>query len=122
MLKKFFNRKGGNTPSAPAGKSAAKSTSRPASKSTASPQSKGSQSKGPQSKSDNGAGKKRNNNSNAHGGKRQSHQKTAQAVPETPWSLADFQVEPAEGKTRFHDLQLPDSVMRGIHDQGFQYC
>ena len=41
---------------------------------------------------------------------------------ETPWSLSDFNVEPQEGKTRFHDLQLPDSVMRGIHESGFQYC
>ena len=41
---------------------------------------------------------------------------------ETPWSLSDFNVEPQEGKARFHDLQLPDSVMRGIHESGFQYC
>lgn len=41
---------------------------------------------------------------------------------ETPWSLSDFNVEPQEGKTRFHDLQLPDSVMCGIHESGFQYC
>jgi len=27
-----------------------------------------------------------------------------------------------EGKVRFHDLDLPDSVMRGIHELGFQYC
>ena len=121
MLKKFFNRKGDKTGSAPATKSATK----PAAQSTASKQSKSSQ-----TKSEKGAGKKRNNtsNSNAHGGKRQSHQKQtsgrsqAPKVQETPWSLTDFQVEPAEGKTRFHDLQLPDSVMRGIHDQGFQYC
>ena len=70
----------------------------------------------------NGAKKTKGGNRNAHGGKRQSHQKAAATAPETPWSLADFQVAPEEGKTRFHDLQLPDSVMRGIHEQGFQYC
>ncbi|MBE0483055.1 MAG: ATP-dependent RNA helicase RhlB [Bacterioplanes sp.] len=39
-----------------------------------------------------------------------------------PWSLAEFDVPVVEGKTRFHDLGLPDSVMRGIHKLGFQYC
>ncbi|MEH6565687.1 MAG: ATP-dependent RNA helicase RhlB [Halopseudomonas sp.] len=43
-------------------------------------------------------------------------------APVKPWGLADFQVEPSEGKTRFHDFPLPDSVMRAIHDQGFSYC
>lgn len=40
----------------------------------------------------------------------------------TPWSLDDFVVAPEAGKVRFHDLGLPDIVMRGIHEQGFQYC
>ena len=39
-----------------------------------------------------------------------------------PWSISDFAVEPAEGKTRFHDFPLPDSLMRAIQDQGFTYC
>jgi len=41
---------------------------------------------------------------------------------EENWSLADFKVEPQPDKTRFHDLGLPDSVMRGIHKLGFTYC
>ena len=49
-------------------------------------------------------------------------QKPTEAAPVTPWSIADFQVEPAEGKTRFHDFPLPDSVMRAIQEQGFSYC
>lgn len=44
------------------------------------------------------------------------------AAPVKPWSINDFQVPPAEGKTRFHDFPLPDSLMRGIQDQGFSYC
>ncbi len=40
----------------------------------------------------------------------------------TSWSLADFAVEPKEGATRFHDLDLRDELMRGIADLGFQYC
>ena len=38
------------------------------------------------------------------------------------WDLDQFQVPPAEGKTRFHDLDLPLEVMHAIHDLGFQYC
>ncbi|GAB2878735.1 ATP-dependent RNA helicase RhlB [Microbulbifer echini] len=40
----------------------------------------------------------------------------------TPWALEDFQVPVEEGKVRFHDLDLPEELMRGIHDLGFQYC
>jgi ATP-dependent RNA helicase RhlB len=39
-----------------------------------------------------------------------------------PWSIDEFQVEPEEGKTRFHDLGLHDTIMHGIADQGFEYC
>jgi len=38
------------------------------------------------------------------------------------WSLDAFQVAPREGSARFHDFELPLSVMHGIADQGFQYC
>ena len=69
-------------------------------------------------------------NAKSHGSKRNAggdkataqNKKPKKEVIETPWSLSDFKVEPQEGKTRFHDLQLPDSVMRGIHESGFQYC
>lgn len=43
-------------------------------------------------------------------------------VVETPWSVSDFKVEAVEGKTRFHDLGLPESVLRGIQALGFEYC
>lgn len=42
--------------------------------------------------------------------------------PVKPWKLEEFVVEPVEGKTRFHDMQLPDSLMQGIQESGFQYC
>jgi len=38
------------------------------------------------------------------------------------WSLERFQVQPVEGRSRFHDFDLPLSLMRGICEQGFQYC
>ncbi|MEN9465892.1 MAG: hypothetical protein RL217_2073 [Pseudomonadota bacterium] len=49
------------------------------------------------------------------------HQPTSKAA-EAAWSLAEFQVDAVPGKTRFHDFGLPDSVMRGIHQLGFQYA
>ena len=38
------------------------------------------------------------------------------------WSLDNFQVPEVEGKTRFHDLDLDPSIMRGIAEVGFEYC
>ena len=38
------------------------------------------------------------------------------------WELSSFKVPEVEGKTRFHDLDLPDSVMHAIHDLEYQYC
>ncbi|WP_263262771.1 ATP-dependent RNA helicase RhlB [Pseudomonas entomophila] len=38
------------------------------------------------------------------------------------WKPEDFQVEPQEGKTRFHDFPLRPEVMHAIHDLGFPYC
>ncbi|MCK5836613.1 MAG: DEAD/DEAH box helicase [Desulfobacula sp.] len=38
------------------------------------------------------------------------------------WSINDFPVEPREGETRFHDLDLPLSIMHAIADLKFNYC
>lgn len=38
------------------------------------------------------------------------------------WEITEFNVDPKEGETRFHDLGLPDSLMHGICELGFQYC
>lgn len=43
-------------------------------------------------------------------------------VMEERWSPRQFKVPPAEGKTRFHDFDLPDPLMHAISDLGFQYC
>ena len=43
--------------------------------------------------------------------------------PKKPaWTLEKFQVEPEEGKTRFHDLNLPISLMHAICDLKFTHC
>ncbi|NMY17064.1 ATP-dependent RNA helicase RhlB [Pseudomonas sp. WS 5019] len=44
------------------------------------------------------------------------------AKPVDTWKLEDFVVEPAEGKTRFHDFKLAPELMHAIHDLGFPYC
>lgn len=38
------------------------------------------------------------------------------------WDLSQFEVAPEEGKLRFHDLDLPLPLMRGIADLGFKFC
>mgnify|MGYP001765635601 CR=1 FL=1 len=48
-------------------------------------------------------------------------EKTATAK-KTYWNPSEFKVAPADGKTRFHDLNLPEEIMHGIFDAGFEYC
>lgn len=38
------------------------------------------------------------------------------------WSPSEFVVEALDDKTRFHDLDLQDSLLRGVAELGFQYC
>jgi len=38
------------------------------------------------------------------------------------WTLDQFVVEAQEGKSRFHDFELPLSVMRAIHDLGYEFA
>ncbi|WP_210395448.1 ATP-dependent RNA helicase RhlB [Motiliproteus sediminis] len=47
---------------------------------------------------------------------------TASTPSASEWSPDQFKVEPCEGKVRFHDLDLPDVVMRAVADLGFEYC
>ena len=38
------------------------------------------------------------------------------------WSADEFVVAEEAGKMRFHDLDIPASIMRGIFNAGYQYC
>jgi ATP-dependent RNA helicase RhlB len=38
------------------------------------------------------------------------------------WDIATFRVEPVEGKSRFHDFSLPETIMHAVSDLGFKYC
>ena len=53
---------------------------------------------------------------------RKSHGKKPRQKAAETWSVEQFKVAPAEGKTRFHDLGLDDRLMHGIADLGFEYC
>lgn len=54
--------------------------------------------------------------------KRSSHNRQRKAPVVSSWSLDQFQVPEAEGKTRFHDLGLDDRLLHAIADLGFEYC
>lgn len=55
-------------------------------------------------------------------GKLKSTEKKRAAEKKSAWSLAEFEVAPQDGRVRFHDLSLPEVLMRGIHRLGFEYC
>ncbi|MDD5760274.1 MAG: DEAD/DEAH box helicase, partial [Desulfobulbaceae bacterium] len=48
--------------------------------------------------------------------------KAAKGSDKVAWDRSKFEVVPVEGKSRFHDFDLPDTVMHAIADLGFQYC
>jgi ATP-dependent RNA helicase RhlB len=59
----------------------------------------------------------------SHGGKRRNQRRRKPAASNKPaWSLDQFKVPEVEGKTRFHDLDLPLELMHAIADLGFEYC
>jgi len=51
-----------------------------------------------------------------------SHRQKPPKKKKKKWSVNDFQVEPAKGKTRFHDLGLPLNIMHAVADLDFRYC
>ncbi len=49
----------------------------------------------------------------------------AKATPQTrpaDWDQSSFEVTPEEGKSRFHDFDLPAEIMHAISDLNFKYC
>jgi ATP-dependent RNA helicase RhlB len=48
--------------------------------------------------------------------------KSQKSASKPLWSVDQFQVPPLEGKTRFHDLGLPEPLMHAVADLGFEYC
>jgi len=54
--------------------------------------------------------------------KNKKRQRSRQKKAVDNWQISDFQVAEVDGKTRFHDLGLPLSVMHAIADAKFEYC
>ena len=52
----------------------------------------------------------------------QHHQKNSKKAAQSNWSIDQFVVPEAEGKTRFHDFNLHSDLMHGIAESGFSYC
>ncbi len=72
-----------------------------------------------------GADAKKSGGKSQHpkGGKGRSQRRRKPQESQTaPWTLDQFKVAPQEGKTRFHDLDLPVELMHGIADLGFEYA
>ncbi len=75
----------------------------------------------PQAKEREGAGSASRRRRRPSSAKGNTEKPTDRPAP-PPWDPAAFQVPPAEGKVRFHDLNLPEPVMHAVLDLGFQYC
>ena len=50
------------------------------------------------------------------------HNRHQQVQQQDSWDISQFEVPEEAGKSRFHDFNLPDSLMHAIADQGFKYC
>lgn len=54
---------------------------------------------------------------------RKKPQKKDKPKAEKPkWDISQYQVQPEEGKTRFHDLDLHIELMQAIAELGYQHC
>ncbi|HSX50490.1 MAG TPA: ATP-dependent RNA helicase RhlB [Cellvibrio sp.] len=58
----------------------------------------------------------------AHKSAQERRPKKPVKIDHGPWDISQFEVEPMEGKTRFHDLDLETPIMRAVADLGFKYC
>ena len=71
-----------------------------------------------------------NNNIRKERGEREDNKQTDRTVsprpkkeiPSEPWDANQFKVAVTDGKTRFHDFELPNEIMHAVYDLGFQYC
>ena len=43
-------------------------------------------------------------------------------TPSEPWDSSLFKVTVVDGKTRFHDFELPHEIMHALYDLKFHYC
>lgn len=69
-----------------------------------------------------GEAERSDNPSKTHKPAQERRPKRPAKIDHGPWDISQFEVEPMEGKTRFHDLDLAQPIMRAIADLGFKYC
>ncbi|RPH41550.1 MAG: DEAD/DEAH box helicase [Desulfobulbaceae bacterium] len=53
---------------------------------------------------------------------RTQQRQTARPEEKAAWTLDAFEVDLVAGQSRFHDFDLPLTIMHGIADLGFRYC
>jgi len=69
-----------------------------------------------------GGGERSDPNTRRPGGAVGDSERAARIAEHASWSPESFSVEPAEGKKRFHDFDLPGEILHAVADLGFQYC
>lgn len=114
MLKKLF---GGSKKTDDTAQSSKKTTSSSSTSSDKSSENKAQSKSGKKSERSGGSKSRRRSSHSGKGKKTNKSQKPTQS-----WSLDQFVVPEVEGKTRFHDLGLPLTLMQGIAELGFEYC
>ena len=68
------------------------------------------------------AGSRKKRDKPPHHHPRKSGRGGAEPASATPWDRREYQVAPAEDKTRFLDLDLPDVLLHALADLDFRYC
>ena len=63
-----------------------------------------------------------NPNARRPGGAVADEEQAKRRTEHASWSVDQYQVEPAEGKKRFQDFDLPTEILHAVADMGFQYC
>lgn len=67
-------------------------------------------------------GKKPGTNGSRTNQRKISHSRPKRRPEIKKWDPSQFEVSEAQGKTRFHDLDLPHNIMHAIFDLKFSYC
>ena len=109
MIGKLFKKLAGSDQPSGQAQGKTKGQGDTAAKTSKKPDGQGQKAKKAQGKSQHPQGQKRRNN------------RRRKPKPEAPaWDISQFEVPEEEGKTRFHDLDLPDPLMHAM-DSGKQY-
>lgn len=119
MIGNLFRKLSGQSSDKPAAKKSANNRQDHRGDKTGKKPKKGQPAKGEKGQS----GKQDASSSNARNqNKRRNNRRRSNKPAAKPWDIGQFVVPEEEGKTRFHDLDLPLDVMHAIADLGYQYA